>query len=104
MQKAQWLEGCGQRMKDTGLGEKPEERNRKKERRGIAENYGGVSAILVVGLFAYYFFNGFYFSGGFYFSKAWLRSAMMSSMCSTPMERRTVEGVMCCWANSSGLI
>lgn len=30
MQKALWLEGCGKRMKDTGLGEKPEERNRGK--------------------------------------------------------------------------
>ena len=37
-------------------------------------------------------------------SKAWLKSSMMSSMCSVPMLKRTVEGVMCCSANSSGLI
>ena len=35
-------------------------------------------------------------------SKAWARSSMMSSMCSVPMLRRTVEGVMCCSASSSG--
>ena len=29
------------------------------------------------------------------------RSSMMSSICSTPMERRTVEGVICCASSSS---
>ena len=35
-------------------------------------------------------------------AKAWSRSAIKSSMCSIPMLRRTVEGVMCCAASSSG--
>ena len=35
-------------------------------------------------------------------SNACCRSSMMSSICSTPMLRRIVDGVMCCCANSSG--
>ena len=35
-------------------------------------------------------------------SKAWSMSAKRSSICSIPMLRRMVEGVMCCCSSSSG--
>ena len=38
------------------------------------------------------------------FARAWSRSSRISSIYSVPILRRTVEGVICCPASSSGVI
>ena len=38
------------------------------------------------------------------FARAWSRSSMISSIYSVPILRRTMEGVICCPASSSGVI